>query len=287
MSQVILRHSGRSAKRVRSPLALASLLTFAFLSPALVGEEKEPTGPPGQLAEGLPGWTLTFEDRFEGERLDYEKWTPQDPWGVERNEELQGYVLHAFHLEDGILKIRCDRKPSFYDGKRRDFRSGMMTTTRKFSQRYGRFEIRCRVPAGRGLWPAFWLLPEPPAWPPEIDVLEILGEEPDRVYFSHHWPHPQRPTEDSRAITGEFKGPDFSADFHTFAVEWEAEELRWYVDGVLRHRSDREIPQVPMFLLANLAVGGWAAEPDESTPFPADFEIDFIRVWKKSEESSH
>lgn len=267
--------------------SVAFLVTLAAFGFACVGTSAEPAsrvqGSAGESGPGeLEGWQLVFEDRFEGERLDYDKWTPRDPWGVVRNEELQGYVLHAFHLEDGILKIRCDRKPSFYDGARREFRSGMMSTTGKFSQRYGRFEIRCRVPAGRGLWPAFWLLPEPPSWPPEIDVFEILGEEPDQVHFSHHWPDPERPGE-SRAISKAFRGPDFSAAFHTFAVEWEPEEIRWYVDGVLRHRSSEEVPQVPMFLLVNLAVGGWAEEPDESTPFPADLEVDFVRVWQRTE----
>ncbi|MDF2377204.1 MAG: hypothetical protein P1U81_13245 [Verrucomicrobiales bacterium] len=62
-------------------------------------------------------WVLTFEDEFDGPKLDYSKWTPEDPWGVERNEELQGYVIQAFHQEEGILRIRCEKKPTFYDGK--------------------------------------------------------------------------------------------------------------------------------------------------------------------------
>lgn len=226
-------------------------------------------------------WVLTFEDEFDGPKLDYSKWTPEDPWGVERNSELQGYVIQAFHQDDGILRIRCENKPTFYDGKKREYRSGMMSTTRKFAQRYGKFEIRCRVPEGRGLWPAFWLLPEPPSWPPEIDILEILGHETDRVYLSHHWINPENPEGPSRSITGEFKGPDFSKNFHTFAVVWEPGEIRWYIDGELRHQSRKEIPDLPMFLLVNLAVGGWAEAPDSSTVFPADFEIDFVRVWER------
>ncbi|MEM6278937.1 MAG: glycoside hydrolase family 16 protein [Verrucomicrobiota bacterium] len=226
-------------------------------------------------------WHLTFEDEFEGPKLDYEKWTPEDPWGVERNDELQGYVIQAFQQREGILYIRCENKPTFYDGKKRNYRSGMMSTTRKFSQRYGKFEIRCRVPSGRGLWPAFWLLPEPPSWPPEIDVLEILGHETDRVYMSNHWVDPSHPEGNSQSITGEFRGPDFAEGFHVFSILWEPGRIQWFVDGILRHESTREVPDVPMFLLVNLAVGGWAEAPDQSTQFPADFEIDYVRVWQK------
>lgn len=249
---------------------LALLLLFASLSFPIAAEE----------VFDPETWTPTFVDEFDGDRLDYERWTPKDPWGVVRNEELQAYILKAFHLEEGFLKIRCEDIPAFYDGAKRDYRSGMMTTTGKFSQQYGRFEIRCKVPRGKGLWPAFWLLPEPPAWPPEIDVLEILGHEPDKVYFTHHWPAPANPNEESLSVTGEFQGPDFSADFHTFAVQWEKGLLRWFVDGVERHRSTREVPDEPMFLLVNLAVGGWAEAPEAGTSFPADFEIDFIKVWE-------
>lgn len=236
----------------------------------------------GEKISPLSDWVLTFHDEFDGEKLDYDKWMPKDPWEVERNGELQGYWIKAFHQEEGILKIRCENKPSFYDGKKRDFRSGMMTTSGRFSQQYGRFEIRCRVPRGKGLWPAFWLLPEPPSWPPEIDVLEILGDEPDRVYLSNHWPKEGDP-DDSESITGEFSGPDFSRSFHTFTIEWEADEIRWYVDGILRHRSREGIPRIPMFLLVNLAVGGWAGEPDSSTRFPAEMEVDFVKAWKRKD----
>jgi len=244
-----------------------------------------PAADPGR-AEGADDfdeseWVLTFEDEFDGERLDYDLWTPEDPWGVVRNDELQGYWLKAFRVEDGILRIVAEDKPSYYDGARRDYRSGMMSTTGKFAQRHGRFEIRCRVPSGKGLWPAFWLLPEPPSWPPEIDVLEILGGETDRVYLSHHWVNPDDPGGDSLSQTGEFEGPDFSEDFHTFAVEWGPDRIRWLVDGVERHASSENVPDVPMFLLVNLAIGGWAGSPDESTPFPATFEIDSVRVWRK------
>tara|TARA_R110000850_G_scaffold9033_28_gene33396 strand:+ start:3709 stop:4488 length:780 start_codon:yes stop_codon:yes gene_type:complete len=254
-------------------------LICVFLSLVIEGLNAEDSGPSSD--HDLGQWELSFVDEFDGSKLDYDRWMPKDPWGSVRNDELQGYVLKAFHQEGGILKIRCEDEPSFYDGQKLDYRSGIMTTTGKFSQQFGRFEIRCRVPGGKGLWPAFWLLPEPPSWPPEIDVLEILGEESDRVYFSNHWVDPRNPKGDSKAVTGDYKGPDFSAEFHVFSVIWESEEIRWYVDGVLRHRSSEHVPQEPMFMLVNLAVGGWAKHPDATTVFPADFEIDYVKVWSR------
>lgn len=241
----------------------------------------------GALQAGPPppreGWELTFFDDFEGEAIDRAKWNVTDPWEAEKNGELQAYVPGNIEQRDGLLRLRVDRQKAFYDNKIRQYTSGIVTTARKFSQRHGRFEIRCRVPRGRGLWPAFWMLPDPPSWPPEIDVLEILGHEPDRLYMTHHWPDPENPDGASKSVLGEWRGPDFSADFHTFAVEWETGAIRWYVDDVQRHRATEKIPDVPMFLLVNLAVGGdWAGAPDETTVFPSWFEIDWVRVCRRS-----
>ncbi|MEM9281796.1 MAG: glycoside hydrolase family 16 protein [Verrucomicrobiota bacterium] len=273
----LLMMSGFARKSVNASVMLA--LMISLIGVVVLGDEKSGSWA-SELAPEL--WIETFSDDFDGDRLDYDKWMPKDPWEVVRNEELQGYWIKAFHLEDGLLRIRAEDAASYYDGAKRDFRSGMMTTTRNFSQRFGRFEIRCRVPAGDGLWPAFWMLPEPPSWPPEIDVLEILGGEPHRLYMSHHWSDAAKGGK-HKAQTGEFAGPDFSESFHVFTVVWRRDEIRWYVDGVLRHQSDEEVPQIPMFLLVNLAIGGWAGPPSKETSFPADFEVDYVRVWRERE----
>lgn len=231
-----------------------------------------------------PGWVLTFQDEFAEPHIDGTRWVARDPWETEKNNELQGYAPGAFSVQEGVLQIRCEKTTVFYDGKTREYRSGMLTTLGRFSQCFGRFEVRCRVPRGKGLWPAFWMLPDPLTWPPEIDVLEILGHDTDQVYLSHHWPDPKNPGGKSLSQTEKFRGPDFAEGFHTFAVEWEATEIRWYVDGVQRHRATREIPQGPMFLLLNLAVGGWAEAPDETTVFPALYEIDYVRAWQRAPE---
>ena len=226
-------------------------------------------------------WQLTFTEEFSNPVLDPTKWNRKDPWGMVRNQELQAYVPDAFEIADGVLKIRGDRRVAFYDGAEREFTSGMLTTYQKFSQRFGRFEIRCKVPAGRGLWPAFWLLPEPLGWPPEIDVLEVLGHEPDEVHMTHHW---LKSAEETDSHGKEWSGPDFSEDFHIFAVEWSPESISWEIDGVERFRSKKHIPDAPMYLLINLAIGGtWPGAPDAATPFPCYFEVDFVRAYRRAE----
>jgi len=230
-----------------------------------------------------PGWKLTFNDEFDGSALDLRKWSPSDPWGHERNRELQAYVTNAFELKDGILRIRADKGEAFYSGKQRAFTSGMMTTHGKFSQEYGLFEIRCRVPKGKGMWPAFWLLPEPLRWPPEIDVMEILGHEPAKIYLTHHFQAEDNGQRRHKSDGGSWAGPDFSADFHEFAVEWSSDRIVWLVDGVERFRSEKSIPHGPMYMLVNLAVGGdWPGAPDEKTQFPTALEVDYVRVYEKA-----
>jgi beta-glucanase (GH16 family) len=230
---------------------------------------------------GKLGWKLTFDEEFDGPTLDLGRWTPADPWGRERNHEMQAYVTNAFDIEDSILRIRAEKREASYSGQPRSFTSGMMSTHGKFAQAYGRFEIRCRVPKGKGMWPAFWLLPEPLAWPPEIDVLEILGHEPNKAYFTHHFRDERR---EHKSDGGSWTGPDFSADFHEYAIEWSPRSIVWYVDGTERFRSEKSIPQGKMYLLVNLAVGGdWPGAPDEKTMFPAAFEVDWIRVYEKAQ----
>ena len=251
----------------RWSLFLASVLVLTWVSNA----SSEPLD--------RPGWKLAFHDEFDGQALDLDKWNPTDPWGRERNHELQAYVTNAFEVKGGILRIPAEKGEAFYGGKQRSFTSGMMSTYRKFSQQYGRFEIRCRVPKGKGMWPAFWLLPEPLGWPPEIDVLEILGHEPNKIYLTHHFREEQKKR---GSHGGSWSGPDFSAEFHEFAVEWSPKAIVWFIDGVERFRSEKSIPQGKMYMLVNLAVGGdWPGAPDEKTQLPAAFEVDYVRVYER------
>lgn len=221
------------------------------------------------------GWQLVFEDDFNAQSLDERKWTTAFPWGRDRSNvgELQYYAPDAFSLQGSSLRISAKPTPA----GSHQFDSGLISSHGSFAPEFGRFEIRCKLPSGKGLWPAFWLLPTDTSWPPEIDVFEALGQEPNTVHMTAHWSEGG----EHRQSGSEFSGPDFTSDYHTFAVEWSAEKLLWFVDGVERHQVLNTSPRGPMYLLANLAVGGdWPGAPDASTQFPAAFEIDYIRAYE-------
>jgi len=221
------------------------------------------------------GWRLTFRDEFGGVGLDRAKWNDCYWHGRTHGNELQYYAPDGLEVSGGVLRLKAEKRR--YEGH--EYTSGMITSLGKFEQRYGLFEIRAKFPKGKGYWPAFWLLPTSRRWPPEIDVLEILGHEPNKVYMTVHW----RDEQGKHVFHSmNWVGPDFSADFHTFAVEWKPEEIIWYVDGVERARTDKGVPHQPMYLIANLAVGGsWPGSPDESTRFPGFMEIDYIRAYAR------
>jgi beta-glucanase (GH16 family) len=241
------------------------------------------------IASILPSetkWTLSFADEFDGDKLDTKKWSPHDHGVFIRNNELQAYVPEALSVRDGLLRVTAEKRQQKYAGKLQEYTSGMMITRDKFSQQYGFFEIRCRCPAGKGLWPAYWMLEErtPQPWPPEIDILEFLGHQPTTMYFTLHWKSKQEKS-GRKASHHKLEGPAFTKDFHIIGCEWNANEVKWYCDGKQTGSHAGEgVPHVPMYLMVNLAVGGnWPGAPDDKTPFPSAFEVDFVRAYKAAE----
>lgn len=225
------------------------------------------------------GYHLTFHDEFNGTHLDTSKWNDCYPGGdrthYNANGEQEYYAPDGYRVHNGHLDLIAERRSM--GGK--PYTSGMICSYGKFSQMYGWFEIRAKFPKGKGLWPAFWLLPADNSWPPEIDVLEILGHQLNKVYMTNHY---VGESPDHTGDSGSFVGPDFSAGYHTFALQWTPTSLTWYVDGIPRFHTEKYIPHVPMYILANLAVGGhWPGYPDQSTQFPAVMSIDYIRVYQK------
>jgi len=189
--------------------------------------------------------------------------------------------LDPFRIVNGKLEIVADKLPEEVRPFvwMRSYSSGLLTTKASFSQTYGLFEIRARMPAGKGLWPAFWLLPVNGDWPPEIDVLEILGDKPDKLYCSWHSNVGGQHSADTQTIDV----PDTSAGFHTFSLEWTKDVVNWYFDEiqVASHPTPQDFHQ-PMYMLVNLAVGGhWPGDPDSSTRFPATYSIDWIRAYTR------
>lgn len=239
-------------------------------------------------------WKLLFHDEFDSPSLDTTKWNTcffnfTVGNGCDHDQgELELYQPNEVSVSNGTLNLQAEKKTlTATNGKTYNYTSGMISTgpangnaSAKFTFTYGYMEIKAKVPAGKGLWPAFWTLPADLSWPPEIDVFEILGNAPTTINMHYHYPAASGGDGDTGAT---WTGDDFSAGWHTYAVDWEPGSLTWYVDGIARRTyTNTNVASKPMYLLANLAVGGnWPGSPDASTPFPNSLQIDYIRVWQK------
>jgi beta-glucanase (GH16 family) len=236
---------------------------------------------------------LVWADEFNGSSIDASKWNFEigngvGGWG---NTERQYYTANSGNARviNGNLEITARRES--YAGF--DYTSARMTTLNKGDFTYGRIEARLQSPESQSIWPAFWLLPTNwvyGGWPRsgEIDVFELIGSEPDRAHGTvHYGPAPGA----GHFIDGDFHdlpgNPDYADGFHVFAVEWEPNEIRWYMDSVLYHSiSPWEIAPCAwpfdqdMHILLNVAVGGlWPGYPNAATVLPQTMTVDYVRVY--------
>ena len=280
-------------RRWQKYLALLSLIafTFSFSSKAQVKTS---------VADDSP-WVLTWSDEFNGpsgSAADSSKWTLEtggDGWG---NNELEYYTARPQNIfqQDGNLVIKVSQeKYTGADGVTRNYTSGRLKTLGKFSQAYGRFEARIRIPYGQGIWPAFWMMGDhidKVSWPAggELDIMENIGKEPAIVHGTIHGPGYSGDGGITSSYTLRSSGR-FADDFHIFAVEWEPNAIRFYVDKDLyATRTPADLPKGtkwvfdhPFFLLLNVAVGGdWPGSPDASTTFPQTMLVDYVRVYQHS-----
>ena len=241
--------------------------------------------------------TLVWSDEFDGTQLDPEVWFFEEGdgsqygltgWG---NNELQWYLPDSALLENGMLVITARQEVS--NGK--NYTSARINTRDRFAFRYGRIEARIRLPGGQGLWPAFWLLPQDNVYGTwaasgEIDIVEavnLTGTGNNTVHGTLHfgdaWPLNKSAGSSYDVAT------DATTEFHEYALEWDANEMRWYVDGVLyqvQNSWDTVAAPFPapfdqhFYILLNVAVGGnWPGSPGASTVFPVTMEVDYVRVY--------
>ena len=224
----------------------------------------------GTLSAQPAGWVLRFSEEFDGAALTYPKWAPHAPGNL-KSDGIQTWIPEAIEVSGGQAHIVARSAKTGYT-------SGIITTFGTFAQMYGHFEIRFRMPAGRGLEPLFRLLPVPLDRLPSIDVMNAIGSEPTRALFANRWGDART----DRDYTGSYQVGNLSAGFHTAAVEWDADEIVWSVDGTERFHSFDGVPHQPMFLEVCLAVGtAQAGAPDAATRFPAALDIDYIRVFAR------
>jgi beta-glucanase (GH16 family) len=254
-------------------------------------------------ATSTPGWSLVWSDEFEaadGSAPDTAKWAFDrggNGWG---NNELQTYTdrRQNSRIESGRLILEA-RKETFTgsDGISRSYTSARLKTLALASWTLGRVEARIKVPRGNGLWPAFWMLGTnfPTAgWPAcgEIDIMEHIGRQPAKAYGTIHGPG----YSGGSGIGGSTALTNAVADeFHLFAVEWEAARIRWFLDNRLYFTAaPSSLPSgaawvfnKPQFILLNVAVGGnWPGNPDATTVFPQRMEVDFVRVYARTNTSA-
>jgi beta-glucanase (GH16 family) len=232
----------------------------------------------GPLGSSGGLWVPTFVDEFDGPGVDDSKWSNGFGWGDTAANFAASCDPAANEVVAGALVQRAVDQPQ--NGK--SYRGACLHTKGKFSQLYGYWETRLRVPTGPGLHSAFWGKPADDSWPPELDVEEIGGDRPDTVIMSVHWRDGTR----HRLRNQRWRGDDFSDGFHVFGAEWSPDGTVWYVDGVERARvtdgAEAMAAKGPFYALLNLQVGlGGAAMPDATTPFPAVQLVDYVRIWER------
>jgi len=275
-----------------------SLFLYALITSLVIFCGAQATPAPLKSTE----WTLVWSDEFDGPSgspVDRSKWAFDIGGGGWGNQELEFYTdrsENAF-LKDGNLVIKAAaEKYTGANGVTRNYTSARLRTLGKFSQTYGRFEARIKLPNGQGVWPAFWMLGddfENIGWPAcgEIDIMENIGKEPSTIHGSIHGPG----YTGGAGIEAHYTLPGkqrFSDDFHIFAIEWDTESVSFYVDKdlyVRRTRADLKpewkwVFDKSFFLILNLAVGGdWPGNPDFTTVFPQTMLVDYVRVYQRSE----
>jgi beta-glucanase (GH16 family) len=230
--------------------------------------------------------------------VDSAKWSFDIGGGGWGNNELESYTNRNANAEvqHGSLLVKA-LKETFTgaDGITRNYTSARLLTRKTFTQTYGRFEARIQIPYGQGIWPAFWMLGndiQTAGWPTcgEIDIMENIGREPSTVHGTIHGPG----YSGADGITASYALPSvrkFSDGYHKFAVEWEPEVIRFYVDGRLyKTGTPADLPagkpwvfNHPFFLILNVAVGGnFPGNPDATTVFPQLMKVDYVRVYQRS-----
>ena len=243
------------------------------------------------------GWALVWNDEFDGPALNLEKWSYEiggHGWG---NNELQYYSdddSTAF-IQDGKLVLRADIVPQGTGSadNLRYFSSARLRTSGKGDWRYGRIEVKAKLALGQGIWPAIWMLPTDwtyGGWPEsgEIDIMEHVGYDPGRVHGSIHTGSYNHKINTQRG--GSRLLDKISSKFYVYAIEWYEDRIDFLIDDAkyfsFQNDGKNDFNTWPFnqrfHLLINIAVGGdWPGSPDETTQFPTEMEVEYVRVYEK------
>lgn len=238
------------------------------------------------------GYNLVWSDEFNGNKLNLSDWNQEigngnSGWG---NNELEYYTNSTKNTFVSNGNLIIEARKEYTNGYA--YTSGRMTTQNKKSFKYGRIDIRAKLPVGKGIWPALWMLGSnisTVGWPScgEIDIMELVGKNPATVYGTAHW---KQSSGASKSFGSEFNlaNGDFSSKFHVFSIIWQEDSMKWYVDDEYYctvNRTTVGSANYPFndnfFFIFNVAVGGnWPGTPPASTEFPQRMFVDYIRVFQ-------
>ena len=240
------------------------------------------------------GYELVWNDEFSGNSIDTDTWRFWE--GPAYNEELQYYTSRSknAYVENGKLHLVAHRE--IFNGY--EYTSARISTdSTRIGWKYGRFEARIKMPEGNGFWPAFWLMPiRDDGWPRggEIDIMEYRGNEPYKTTGAiHFWVNgcEGNPVECRTYFTDSVTISDnkLSEEFHVYSLEWDEEGFTWYLDdyefmNIPYSVIDAQFEpfSTPFYIILNLAVGGnFLPNPDETTPFPQQLIVDYVRVFQR------
>lgn len=301
----------RSFLRTLVLLVAAMLGLAATAQRSTIGPEVYDAGGPCDTS----AWKLVFHDEFGGTSLDRTKWATWFTYSEDGSDQCPScrvmsgtnniFRTELVSVSDGSLTLGVEARAGTWYEHEKEHESGMIHSIGDARFTRGRFEIRCRIPSVQGLWPAFWAF----GGETEIDVFEFCGERPRWMKGSlHRW------GERKYSSTGKHKAKDLSAGFHTYAVEWEKDQVRWYLDGELVQERGRLVdtkgralppcdrspgthPTAGFFpkendelsLIVNLAVSspkGYCKGPKDARPWPTGtaLVVDHVRVYQRQPE---
>lgn len=300
-----------STTAIPSPLATPSLSATPspIATPCPDGTPSPSATPEATVSpsDSSKEWHMVWNDEFDGKEVNMDNWSYDIPTNGRWNKEIQSYTENNASINNGSLIIEA-RKEDIKEpsGETYNYSSGKLITKGKQSWTYGKFEIRAKMPTGQGIWPAIWMMPEHEpfygTWPKcgEIDILELLGNIPNKLHGTCHFGEPHKELQGTYFLP---EGQSFGDDYHIFSMEWEPGEMRWYIDGKLYHTANDWFSKDPdqaedytypapfdqdFYLILNISVGGsWPGNPDETTKFPQQMAVDYVRVYQKNEYTVH
>jgi len=231
---------------------------------------------------------LVWSQEFNDSTIDTSVWNFETGFGHNNEEQYYTPRDKNIFIENGFLVIEA-RKEKYHSAK---YTSARINTIDKKVFKYGRIEVRAKLPKGKGTWPAIWMLGEnreTAGYPAcgEIDIMEFVGKDPENIHAAIHYP--ELDNKKMNSSTQKFPLPDSEDGFHVYAIDWNEKSISYFIDDELFHcftiadaeREGREnIFQKPFYLIINLALGGkWAGKINNSI-FPARFYVDNIRYYK-------